>query len=175
MCNNNTINTISHGPKTLQNAVDSILNNQYDKNILVKEKFTIFNNSKDTTLSICNIQTYLIQIVGRLCERFASDLCLTFDELNIFTHNCVITEPNRWIIGIGIRENGVDSNTYIIHRLLDSINNNHQIPEISKYYRKILAIDITDIPDKDKTGGTRTFTLFDISHHIISIDKTDYV
>lgn len=168
-----TINDIEHGPITLQQSVNIILE-KYSNKILYQEEFHILNEEKE--LNISDLQTLLIQITGRFCEKYASDLLCTLSTIEPFCKNVQIKNPDRWVIGIGIRDYGVDHNSFIIHRLNETKSNPHDFVYPNKIYRKLLILDITDkIMDMKNNNGIykRIFTLVDATHDVSKIIPND--
>lgn len=168
-----TISDIEHGPMTLQQSVNSILQKAPDK-ILYSEKFYTTDNPKE--LNISNLQTLLIQITGRFCEKYASDLLCTLSTIEPFCKNVKIDKPDRWIIGIGIRDYGIDHNAFIIHRLNNTKSGNYEFVYPTQVYRKLLILDITDkIIDmkNDIITSERIFTLVDATHDVSKIIPND--
>ena len=118
----------------------------YDK-IVIKA----FNDTPDTILTekhsersmlnLSSISTFLIQNVGRFCERFASDFLI--DWAAIESTIDIITEAPVGaykIIAFGIRRDGVDSNTFITCRIMENKQKAYSI--IDAYYRAIYAVKI---------------------------------
>ena len=118
------------------------------------------------------VQTALIQITGRFCETYASDLIITLAQLDAFVEDhdiCTDTE-DRWVIPVGIRDSGVDHESFI----LDRLNNNrtaYGYTHAESVYRKILAIVVED--EEDVVGVRRFFSLYDITHDCYRLDPED--
>lgn len=168
-------NDIESGPITLKIAVENAMKDNKSQKILANENYEIDNEYKhDYDLNACEIQSKLIYFTGRFCERFASDIILTLNNLDAFLHNCKITEQKQWVIGVGIRENGVDHNLFIMNQLERTITNPFGHPNPRECYRKLLAINIQDIPNKNNSGGKRIITLVDIINDIPYFPKDDY-
>lgn len=166
---NKTIDDIEHGPATLQAAMDAIPDNR----LICKEKFYLHSGMKtDFSLNLSSIQTALIQITGRFCEHYASDLMCTFWNLDPFLNGANRNKSDRWTIGVGIRESGVDGNTYIMSRLKRTVSGPFDYVNTKQDYRKILAIDIRD-ELQDDGCVIRTFRLADITGNLLRISPQD--
>lgn len=138
------INRIGHGFKELTQEVDYNLVD--DRKVLATD---LQHNYDYTTLS--NIYSKLIELTGRYCERFASDLLYDLQDVASFTEACKIDKPNRWVLGFGFRECGVDSNSFLERRLKDSYE-----------YRRIVALNIEDRKD-DLLGWVREYKLVQVA------------
>lgn len=93
---------------------------------------------RDFSINYSSILTKLIQECGRLCESYASDLFITWNEITRKLEEKTI-ETSTYLFGI--RESGVDHNEFILMRY----NNNGYY---AKYeYRKIYRLDV--IMDND--------------------------
>lgn len=86
--------------------------------------------SDEYAINLSRILTRLIKDTGRLCDRFASDLLFSCDEIREAINNDSI---NR-VIAIGIRAQGVDGNGYIVNHMLNDWN--------SYYYRRIYGVSV---------------------------------
>lgn len=80
-----------------------------------------------------SIFTKLIQVAGRFCERYASDLYFYLKELDLNFHD--YKEDNFLILGF--RESGVDSNENVIRNYNDNCY----------YYRAIYVVECTKKED----------------------------
>lgn len=88
------------------------------------------------SINMSTIMDKLIQDAGRFCIRYASDLLIDIDAIIK-----AVNDPSaNDVYGIGIRENGVDGNSYITSNLLGRLN--------SDYYRCIYGISITHDNDE---------------------------
>ena len=106
-------------------------------------------------INISSIITKLIQETGRFTENYASDLLYDIDH--------------------GIRENGVDGNSFLMNRLKDSLGY-YGYPDYARNYRKIYAVRIRNrykqpntldgIPDCE-------VILRDITHSLNKMDERD--
>lgn len=159
-----TIEDVSHGLITLRQAADS-----YMTPVLAEEKTHLFPSTK-TEINASDIQTQLIQITGRFCERHASDLVCTLSDLDPFLQiNGIPEKDDRWIIGIGIRDCGVDGNTFLYNRLKNTVQNFMDYVYPSTIYRKVLCIDIQDTKDP----ACRKIQLKDLTHTISKLSPED--
>lgn len=167
---NVTIQDIPPYPKTIGYGV----NHACKADILASvDAETAFGSPMD--INATTIQTILIQMTGRFCEHYASDLLITMSELQPFLHQERVPEwdedkPHRWILGVGIREMGVDGNTFIMQRIAET-KSSYGYLHPNHIYRKILAIDITDT--RDDTGVKRSIQLVDISRNLYTIIPED--
>lgn len=162
------LSNIEHGPKTLEKAIDKL--SLTDSRILAYSKFHM--NAANPELNISEIQSELIYLTGRFCERYASDLICTLKELEPFCMPTQIKENNRWIIGVGIRDHGVDHNSFIICRLHQDNPAYQQFISVPRTYRKLLAIDIRDTI-VDTHSAIRSFTLYDLTNDVTQLEETD--
>lgn len=168
-----------HGFATFQHAVKSALafDNARNSRLLASDSYTI-NNIHPQESNLTDIQTVLIQLTGRFCEHYASDLICVLSELQAFIEPHTIEHDDRHLIAVGIRECGVDGNDYVISRLADTKHGLYQYVYPEKVYRKLLVIDIEerlDNLDADFSGGKMTVRLIDITHdcnHLAAEDDT---
>lgn len=154
------IQDIEQGPQSLLDTAKHYI--AHNQNILTRESFLISDSiTKELNANI--IQTSLIRQTGRFCERYASDLLLTFSDLEAFLRDATYQGPKEWVIGVGIRNCGVDHNEFITARL--------QTSQTPYRYRKLLLLHIQDAPREngDLFEGTRTFTLVDATYEPIRI------
>lgn len=188
----------NHGPKTLLNAVHKVLENQETKDgryrvmgkVLAHDDATTYVGGHFGEINASTIQTALIQSVGRFCESFASDLICTLSDLQPFIHNKYVTcsenntreNPEEWVIGVGIRDSGVDHNEFIISRLKESRKPflpgkdalSKSYVSVSQSYRKLLAIYISEceINPEEKYVALNIYVV-DITHDCSVIDPAD--
>lgn len=168
---------VDRGTATLRNAVDSIKNRPNSHRLLAEDHDSCYLYNQQE-LSCSAIQSKLIEYVGRYCESFGSDLICTLCDLDAFIGSDATEddEYGRWIIGVGIRESGVDHNAWIMSNLKNSqpAFNGYCRPE--SYYRKVLAINIEDDLVKDHDGDyyrNRSIELYDITHDLYKIAEED--
>lgn len=115
-----------------------------------------FNNP--VNINISDITTFLIQNVGRYCDRYASDLLISHESL-INTINNLNPDRKTEYLWLGLRESGVDGIAYIIASMKD-----HSPEYIAAYYRKVFCIKISSV-----FMGKFTVELADMSNDIYSI------
>lgn len=115
-----------------------------------------FNNP--VSINISDITTFLIQNVGRYCDRYASDLLISHESLINTINNMNPNRKNEYL-WLGLRESGVDGIAYIIANI-----KNHSPEYIAAYYRKVFCIKISFI-----FMGKFTVELADMSNDIYSI------
>ena len=159
---------VDHGPKTLVIAADNAENS---RDILAEESINIFPENP-CEMNASDIQSKLIELTGRFCERYASDLICTFSDLQPFIVASIPTKPDRWVIGVGIRDSGVDHNSFIMAKLKDTQTAPYHYVHPSLKYRKLLALDIVENVDEDGCWK-RTIKLKDISSHVFKIAEED--
>ena len=116
------------------------------------------NFSNPVNINISDITTFLIQNVGRYCDRYASDLFISHESL-INTINNLNPDRKTEYLWLGLRESGVDGIAYIIANIKD-----HSPEYIAEYYRKVFCIKISSI-----FMGRFTVELADMSNDIYSI------
>lgn len=92
-------------------------------------------DSDSYDINLNTILTKLIQDAGRFCEMYASDLFIDWTHI---LHT--INSENDGIFAIGIRENGVDSNSYVSHHIKTDWNN--------YYYRRLYAVKVSHSADE---------------------------
>lgn len=186
------------GPKTLLNAVHKVLENQEKIGGDYRVMGKVLAHDSDTTyvggnfgeINASTIQTVLIQTVGRFCESFASDLICTLSDLQPFICNKYVTcsevntceNPEEWVIGVGIRDSGVDHNEFIISSLKESRRPHFSGKDalskayvsVSQTYRKLLAVYISEC----ETGSEEKYValniyVVDITNDCSVIDPAD--
>ena len=74
--------------------------------------------SNPVNINISDITTFLIQNVGRYCDRYASDLLISHEAL-INTINNLNPDRKTEYMWLGLRESGVDGIAYIIANIKD--------------------------------------------------------
>ena len=92
-------------------------------------------DSDSYDINLSTILTKLIQETGRFCETYASDLFIDWTHI---LHT--INSENDGIFVIGIRENGVDSNSYVSHHIRTNWND--------YYYRRLYAVKVSHSADE---------------------------
>ncbi len=117
-----------------------------------------YNFSNPVNINISDITTFLIQNVGRYCDRYASDLLISYESL-INTINNLNPDRKNEYLWLGLRKSGVDGIAYIIANMKD-----HSPEYIATYYRKVFCIKISSV-----FMGKFTVELADMSNDIYSI------
>ena len=169
------IDDIPETNKAFTKAVDAVLNNGYKHNILATDSISVTRNLYKDSMNMSDIQTKLIQLTGRYCERYASDLICTLSDLQAFIEVQYSPEPMRKTIIVGIREDGVDHEAFVVPRLEDTITGMNGYVHVDWVYRKLLAIDIQD-EVKGEFGYPymeRTVRLVDITHEVSRLEKSE--
>lgn len=93
--------------------------------------------SRRPSINDSDILTALIQAAGRYCERYASDLFITWDSVRDSLEKIENGDGNAETFLFGFRENGVDHNAYILSRY-------NQDSRFARYeYRAMYRLDIT--------------------------------
>lgn len=165
---------VDRGTATLRNAVDSA--KRYPDKLLAKTSDCSYLYNQQE-LWCETIQTKLIEYVGRYCDRFGSDLICTLSDLDAFLRDDTTEDDpfGRWVIGVGIRADGVDHNAWIMSNARNTEScNGFVYPE--HYYRKILAIDIELTLERDSDGDcwySREIHLYDITTEFTKLDEED--
>ncbi len=121
--------------------------------------------------SICTA-TRLSQDVGRFCERFASDLIISWDIVREHLEPRPIDKPYRTVEIFGIRRSGVDHNTFFMSHLRNEGRERFFCCE--RVYRKVLALDIQITPADYPGGRPRVVcTLKDLTDELWEIKPGD--
>ncbi len=131
------------------------LTNDKDNKILSDHQIWVIRSMSEHDINISTMGTILIQTAGRWCERYASDLFISWDQLRakIKKHietTDIITDDEEVF---GFRKNGVDHDAYVYNRIINGEN-------IDNYYSKLYMIKITDKETDD--SKTTSITLMDI-------------
>lgn len=119
------------------------------------------NRNHNTSINLSSIATYIIQNVGRFCERYASDFLIDWDNVQD-----AIEDPNPdakpVYVWMGLRDSGVDGIPFIANR----------ITEYSNYYRKIYSIRIThSTSDNYESSANITVEFRDMTSHSYDLYK----
>ena len=171
--NKKEISDIPDARKEFTDAVDTILRCEYKNNILASEEAWVSRSTGEMDMSLSHIQSELIHLAGRYCERFASDLIVTLAMLQAFIPLQYSPTPMRKTIVVGIREDGVDNEPFVVSRLKETITGMNNFVHVEWKYRKLLAIDIQDAV-KEEPGFSyleRTVRLIDITHDVCRLEK----
>ena len=131
-------------PKTLLNANGRMI---MEKGELISE------SSMNGPIYLFEAFDKLIEDTGRFCERHQTDLMIALNSLIR-----KIKETNDGLYYFGIREMGVDHNSYVFLRLKD---NSFDKYFADNYYRKIYALEFHKTKDYDHI--LITYTLKDMS------------
>ena len=104
-------------------------------------------------INLSDIDTYLIQNIGRFVERYASDYLITRNSIEKeILHDRNFSDT---IVLFGLRQNGVDSNAFTMSRLL-----NDGMAE--QEYRKVYALHF--VHTQNMSSPDMTATLYDVSN-----------
>lgn len=117
---------------------DALLMQTFDKStdILFTERGYKDNNANACySINLDRIASKLINEVGRFCEHYASDFLIDWYKIRKEIDNNEAIAGERKIFTLGLRESGVDGNTFIMNHL----RNNW----VSSYYRRIYAVSVT--------------------------------
>lgn len=126
---------------------------------LMTEKGTI-TNDKSANINLSSIASLLIENIGRFCERYASDFLIDWKRVEeaIRVMNPYAKPVYIWL---GLRRNGVDSESFIASRITES----------SSYYRRVYSIRVTyDAPDYGAISNIKV-ELRDMTHDMYEIAK----
>ena len=106
-----------------------------EKDFSTKAYFSnvIESKGRNFDINFSSILSKLIQECGRLCERYASDLFVTWNSINKLLEDKNM-ETSTYLFGI--REDGVDHNDFVLGRY--NANGNVAMYE----YRKIYRLDV---------------------------------
>lgn len=167
---------VDRGTATLRDAVDRARKDTY----LRKELASAHDNNylyNQQTLNATSIQSKLIEYVGRYTDRFGSDVLFAMCDLDAFLGNDDTEDAphGRWVIAIGIHEDGCDFNYSIMFNAKNSRNTWNDFIHLSKY-RKILAINVEDELIKDSDGEYyrhRDIRLYDITRDLYILAVED--
>lgn len=167
---------VDRGTATLRNAVDHARKDTYIKKELASAHDSNYLYNQQT-LNATSIQSKLIEYVGRYTDRFGSDLLFAICDLEAFLGKDDTEDAphGRWVIGIGIHEDGCDFNYSIMLNARADYDHWSYFINLSKY-RKILAINVEDELVKDSDGEcyrNRDIRLYDITHELYRIDEED--
>ena len=125
-------------------------------------------------INYSSILTRLIQVTGRFCERFASDLFITWQGIDeLLKSDLPLDGPIHEVVCFGIRESGVDHNDFVIAQLRNNFKSAFRKDSVdfvypSHIYRKLLAVGIDITPDHDIT-----LTLKDITSSLYRVADSD--
>lgn len=135
-------------PKTIEEAFETC------PKLLTKDSGQAGN------INTCSVLTRIIQETGRFCERFASDMFITWQSVEkLYNGRMDIDCPETYYETFAIRRNGVDGNTFLMCRLKDSRFPNHPYVHPEQEYRRILGLKITIMPQEPGCGLAPDVTL----------------
>lgn len=145
------------------------------RQVLCEESALILPGRADS-MNLSSIQSLIIQAAGRCCDRFASDVLVELAMLEPFGSGEMDSiprkgEPNEWLIPVGLREDGCDGHDAVMHKLKESMRGTPYVYP-APYYRKLLAVHVSDIPED---GGyvRRTVALLDMTHDVYKLADGD--
>ena len=115
-------------------SIEEVMRHKYGKDVHNTEPLLIaesnYYSEGKWDINYSSILTHLIQWTGRMCERFASDLFISWSSIVE-----ELTEPDiDKTFLFGLREDGVDHTNWVLSRL-----NQY---EGSRIYRKMFAITL---------------------------------
>ena len=125
---------------------------------------------KYSEMNLSSIATKLIQDVGRYCDRFASDFLIDWQRIIDTIESMDSPDvPQEEIICMGLREDGVDHNAFILSRITNGHPENTNKINISilwNTYRRVYAVKITRYQDESYGEWRTSVELRDIRHEI---------
>lgn len=113
-------------------------------------------------INFSNIFTTLIQETGRFTERYASDLLISIESFKRDLTQILYSKPTVPVTCneyFGIRQNGVDGETFLNIRLTEAAEH-HNYFQFQNTYRRIYAIHVNIVPDTNS---------YDISVHFLNL------
>lgn len=132
-------------------------------------------------VNISSILTSIIQETGRFAERLASDVLFDIDAIRMLCENTYLMEEDiDEVLGLGIREDGVDGNSFLLSRLAGSVRgpmSGYVFP--GHIYRKILAVRVQVSAERSEDGFILgkprvVCELKDISNRFLYLDAADF-
>lgn len=100
-------------------------------------------------INFSSIFSILIQETGRFAEHYAADLITGIDSFRKNATELLNQNPQSHVIFhsyFGIRQNGVDTESFLNERLTEAAQNNDYF-KFNNLYRRIYAIRMTVIPN----------------------------
>lgn len=147
---------MNHLPKMLLKIQDN-------KRIIAETKLRCSEINASDDVYCYDITNKLIYFVGRFCENYHTDMLVTWNTVV----NRIKTDSDG-IYCFGIRQNGVDGNSYIFQRFRDG---NPSV--MSEFYRKIFAVEFHKI--KEFNDDIIHIVLKDVSGILqFTTEDTDY-
>lgn len=123
------------------------------------------------TLNLSTIASKLIEQAGRWCERYASDVIITWDTVRdiINKHVSSAEKLETEYVAFGFRRNGVDSNNFIASRL------HNYVYDGLKEYTHIFVVEIKDtLYDDFKTMYVSLANVDDAIYSVMRDDLDKY-
>lgn len=145
-----------------ENVIKTIEQKLKKEKPLFSKKGTIVRNSTDNkqymSINLSDIMTKLIQDTGRFCERYASDLIISYESMMGVVNN-LDTNRKTHYEWFGLRQSGVDGIAYVLCNM-----NQNPASYCSQYYRKLYCVRVSAIKDNEITVD-----LLDMTNNIYSI------
>lgn len=163
-------------PATLAKACERAETQTPERSVLASTsgQAIYFEYPHRTNVNMSDVYTRLIQDAGRFAESYASDLLYDIDAirdlLSALPEDADFGGRDRldYYIAVGIRENGVDGNQFVMSRLEQSAAasfGHYANPRTA--YRKLLCVHVTFT--KDHVSAK----LVDVTDHVLSIEQAD--
>lgn len=108
------------------------------------EYFIGVHKEGEFIINYSDILTFLIQKAGMICKRYASDLFITWEGLTDRLHDSTYTGEK---LLFGFRENGMDSNAFVLSRL-NCYGEKQMMSDIKELY--LLEVRVDDDKGKSK-------------------------
>lgn len=130
-------------------------------------------------INVTSALTKLIQETGRFTEHYASDLFISWngvmDILRETGRYAMPVEKETHYVAFGIRESGVDGNTFLIRRLQETTEKSGMYRYIQTHYvyRRIYVMKIEISPAHDGLRAEAKTELKDLTHAFSRIDDRD--
>lgn len=154
--------------KTLDDAFDKVSSVLFDASGRLSP-YRGFN------VNYSSIATCIIQNVGRFAERFASDFLINWKVVDQILESAPAA-PCRFVVGFGIRGEGVDGNDYIISHLRNTMNPTTEHVNVERAgYRKVLALEVKFEAEQDEPRNVSSvkMTLKDLTHDLARLAPED--
>lgn len=115
-------------------------------------------NGYRAVINLSSIADKLVYNAGRWCKRYASDMLITWSEVEekLNKHLSTLDSVDKDVIVFAFRKMGVDSNTYLQTNIEGGVS-------IDLYYTCIYAVHIMDVINDDDNTKTVYVTLKDIT------------
>lgn len=172
-----TKNDVPKGNKAFVDAVHKLIKNGVEP-IASDHQLLSSNNDSNSEMNASSIQSAIIKLTGRFAEAYASDVILTLADLQPFLSRECPTEEGEWVIVAGIRQYGVDHDSFVCSRLRDVARfrkiKDPVIVMPAMTYSKLLAIHVVERRyPHDPSLWERHIRLFDITDKPIRIELHD--